>query len=52
MRTKYFLIGAGISALICGGLVVAFGDNPHLEKWMLPFGATMFGMAFIKDFKI
>lgn len=32
MRSKYFLIGAGISALVCGGLVVAFGDNPHIEN--------------------
>ncbi|CAH1593027.1 hypothetical protein IB292_02375 [Vibrio parahaemolyticus] len=49
MKTKYFLIGAGLSALICGVVVLLFNGQDDLEKWMMPFGVTMFGMAFIKD---
>ena len=50
MRVKYFLIGAGLSAILCGLVVLMFNGHEDLEKWILPFGATMFGMAFIKDY--
>jgi hypothetical protein len=52
MRARYFLLGAGFGSLCCGLLVLLYGESLQLEKWMLPFGATMIGMAFIKDFKV
>lgn len=46
MRSKYFLLGLGIGFLIAGGLVTFFSNDPSFSKWLLPFGATFFGLAF------